>query len=233
MPRSFTVPGECMVSVKGGEQMSGGPIAVLSELGLASDSITVTPTYYHKDVLVDDFGPNVPADLQQYLAEVRVSMTLIHFDPSVLDLCANEALGGGDSQFVVNTRPAGEILAPTGRLLGRFRNRFWSGWHYVGLNLSATDLATGWRFFQATLTGQPFIYPMGTEAAGVRLEWRCLPYCSPWLSGGTLGRSGAIQVGDIVWHPRNEMQSSGATIWDRGADTSAADAEFPTDLPLD
>lgn len=223
-----------MVGVVGGAHLWSGVMGSGKvPLGLAQDSITVAPTFFHDDVKVDDFGPHVPADVQQQLAWVDVSMTLVHADYDVMDVCWNESLGGGmPPDSVVTARVAGAYMAPTGRLLSRFRNRLWSGWHYIGLNLSSPELRTPWRFYQSYLTGQPVRYPMGTEVAAVQLNWRCIPYCQPWLSGGTAGTSGAITVDGQVYFPRRQMQSSGIAIWDRTGDADAPEPEqVPEDLP--
>lgn len=224
MSRSFYIAGECMVSVRGGAQMSGQAIGDATELGLTSDQISVTPTFYHGDVKVDDFGPNTPANVQGLLAEVSLSMTLVHYDDSVLDICLDESLGGGGgfNTFGADGLRAGARLAPAGRLLSRYRNAYWSGWHYVAVTIQTPVAGDVFRFRQCYLAQQPVVIPLGTEASLVRCNWRCIPYQDLWLSGGTAGQSGAITVDGNVFSPRRQVQSSGAVIWDHLTD----------DLPL-
>ena len=223
MATNWILHGQTMVRVRGGAHRSGLPIGDATDLGLTQDQIVITPTFYHKDMKVDDFGPDCPADVQQQLCEVNIAMTMIYYDKRALDICIDESLGGGGADDVGFLK-AGSVLAPAGRLLSRFRNAYWSGWHYVAVSLvmdegNPLDLPDEFRFRQCYLAQQPFTYPIGTEVTAVRLNWRAIPYSSPWLSGGTAGQSGAITVDGQVWHPRNQMQSSGAVIWDREVDT--------------
>src|SRR6266487_845419 len=96
MTRSFTVNGECLVRVKGGQHLSG-IMDSYTELGLADkNAVKIIPKFYHHDIKVDDFGPYVPAEVLSYLAEVQIKMNLIHYDKDILDVCYGEALGGGD-----------------------------------------------------------------------------------------------------------------------------------------
>src|ERR1700733_288058 len=117
MPRDFVVNGECLVQVKGGAQFgSGEAICVLSDLGLADSPVVITPTFYHKDILVDDFGPNVPAEVMWNIAEVNIRMALIHYDIDILDICMAEAMGGAPDNSPGFEFPDGEILSPAGTL---------------------------------------------------------------------------------------------------------------------
>lgn len=98
MVRDFIIDGECLVKVKGGLHMSGFPIGVRSELGLATDEIRVIPHFRYQGVPCDDFGKEVFPEQLWALASLDIHMTLIHWDPVVLEACLMEAMGGGFSR---------------------------------------------------------------------------------------------------------------------------------------
>lgn len=220
MPRDFVVNGETLVSVKGGAHWPNAqPIRDLSELGLASEGIHVSPRFYHRDVHVDDFGPDVPPEVLWQLAEVRVRMTLIHFDEYVLDCCIAEAMGGPVS-FEVDippnlhpVRPSVGNFNPCGKPLGGGVPRLSSGNHYISLNLSSPVLLKPWRFLTCYLTGPPLEIPLGTSRTAAVCEFRAIPYAFP-TSKTTLGAGG--EPNTVEW---NDLSSSGVILWDRGIDT--------------
>lgn len=201
MPRDIQIAGEMLVKVKGN---LGSNIATLSELGLTEGPIRIIPTYYHQDLLVDDYGPNVPANVLQNLLECRIVMNLIHYDPDVLDTCLAESLGGGTF---------GTIAFGAGQPLGDLGPRFGGTNHFISLNLvSDLDGVTNknWRFLTTYLCEQPEEYPIGTEKTVVRLNWRAIPYFDqvggdPDLSGPTLNQT-------------TEIQSSGVVVFDHDLD---------------
>lgn len=218
MSRGFWIPGEGMVSVKGGAHMSGVPIGQLSQLGLANGPVQVTPTLFTQDVKCDDMGPQAAAEVVQYLAEVQIDMTLINFDPVVLDVCVDEALAGGG----VFANPGSSqnflagIMPPAGTPLGNGRNLLSSGNHWISLNIAApTGFSQGaqfmsglevglpWHFPSATLARDPAVYPLGTRAQVVKLSWRAITY-----------RPLPAVDSDVF-----EVFSSGAVLWDHNPDT--------------
>lgn len=220
MPRDFVINGECLVSVKGGRHTTDredgkGPIAIVSELGLSSEEISVSPRYYYQDWYVDDFGSHVPAEVQWKLADVTVGMTLIHYDPVVLDICLDEAMGGGSAPI----GEAGDVLAPCGLPLGNGLPLFSSGCHYVSLNLTSQVLGKNWRFPASYLLGPPLRIPLSTKATAVVLEWRAIPYIAPVTSGPSLTQPDAIAINGAAYIPR-ELQSSGVRLWDHELDRS-------------
>lgn len=214
MAREFVIPSETLVKVKGGAHFGSRPIAILSELGLTSEEIRITPRFYHRDVPVDDFGRDeAPPEVRWGTAVVDIPMTLIHFDTDVLELCFAESMGGG--RFIpgggLPTALAG-TFPPAGRPMGAGLPLFSSGNHLISLSF-VSALGAPWRFRAAYLTQTPFVYPLGTKAAAVDLNWRCIPYVSLVPSG--------VSPSDpnLPLFRTNEVLSSGAVLWDYETDT--------------
>lgn len=88
MGRIFYVNGETLVSY-GGQQ-----------LGLAPDPIRVKITPKYLDIQVDSWGAgNVPPEVQNMLAEAHITMTLVNFDPSVLQTATANMMAGSAGTF--------------------------------------------------------------------------------------------------------------------------------------
>lgn len=178
MSRVVYVNGETMVYVKGN---TASPIANISELGLAESPIRVTLDSRYLDVQVDAWGGEIPIDVQNRLSAINVSMSLVHFDPAVLEACVEESMGA--STF--------GVLARAGNLMGGNAPRFNPLNHYIGLNLASPVGLRPWRFYFAYLVGPPMDWPLGTERSVVTLNWRAVPYTQdPWNGG--LGASGYV-----------------------------------------
>ena len=171
-----------MVGVKGN---SGTSIASVTNLGLSMDAISVSPRFVQEDMMVDAYGGGlIPADVQQFLADVTISMNLVHFDPDVLDVCIRETCG---SQGI-----AAGTMNRTGARLGGGNARFAAGWHYVSLNITSPVAGKPFRFYNCYIV-QPFTWPMGTHKSPVVLTWRAIPYTTdPW--GGGIG-----SFGQVLW----------------------------------
>lgn len=163
--RDFVIDGEVLVSVRGGDHMSGFPIAGYNytagfgtlveqtgrnELGLSVDPIRVEPHYSKTPLMTDDFGPDIAPEYITSLAHVNIKMRLIHFDPIVLDVCMSESMGGVTrkiqpdiqegagvvrDRFVFNYFERAGIPAPNGRTMGRGLPLWASGNHYITLYL--------------------------------------------------------------------------------------------------
>lgn len=202
MARDFVINGECLASVKfgmhqagqpywSGDPGNGGVSGTYFELGLTDGPITVSPTFRHRDFRCDDFGPEIPVEVLSMMADVRISMNLIHYDDTVLDVCIAESLGNPG----VNTG----VFMPSMRPLGQNRPRLASGCHYISLNLSSPVLTRPWRFWTSYLLGDPVEFPLGTEKTVARVNWRAVPY-RPQVSG-------------------LDVLASGAVLWDRQLDT--------------
>lgn len=161
--------------VKGGAHLTSGlagqSIAEGRELGLASEAIQLSPRYVHHDMRIDDFGPDIPADVIANIAEITVRMNLVHYDRDVLDVCARESIGGGRGQW--------GVLAPAGTIMGGNKFFFASGWHYMSLNLITTQDNFPWRFRAAYLSQPPIEIPIGTRRMVTQLTWRAIPYAEP------------------------------------------------------
>jgi hypothetical protein len=171
MSRSFTVPGECLIQVKG---PSGSAIAGITQLALAEDQVRVTIVPKYRDIACDAWGAgNVPPDVQTMLAEVQIQTNLVHFDQAVLSECQRLSMGGPGAE--------GQT-ARAGTLMGNGLPRFSEGNSYIGLNLSSPVQNFPWRFLYCYITSPQ--WPMGVEAAVVPVTWRCVPYTvDPWNNG--------------------------------------------------
>lgn len=214
MARDFVINGETLVKVKFGAHI---PASVpggsnLSELGLATERITVTPKFFHKDIYVNDFGPNTPAEVLAMMGDCTISMNLIHYDKNVLDTCIAESQGGTTVKpeniginLALNLGIAG-VFNPTGTVMGGEYPTimYLSGCHYMGLNLSSPVLEMPWRFRKTYLI-DTVRYPLGTEKSIVSLNWRAIPYQTP-----PTGIAATTQI---------EILSSGAVLYDHLADT--------------
>lgn len=189
MARSFQIPGECMVSVKG---MVGSQIASLSELGLSPDQINVTLNTYHDDVKVNAWGGGyVPADEQTFIASADISMTLVNFDNTILEECFRLGMAA----------PAFGVAGRTGALMGNGFARFAAGNFYIGLNISAPVNGLPYCFLYTRMTDRT-VLPFGTQRQIVQCNWRAIPYTNdPW-GGGTAqpGTSpGTGTLGAVIW----------------------------------
>jgi hypothetical protein len=235
MTRQFVLNGETIAEVRGGVHMSGAAIGVMSELGLSVGQVTIEPQINFKSVYVNDFGPDVPPDVLTMLSSVKISMTLIHYDPEVLDICIGESMGNSIPNLVENSdaeggfvQYVGGTLAGAGTPLGGLKRIFDSGWHYISLNLSSQVLGQPWTFPKCYLNRQPVKIPIGTELSQVYMEWTALPYFDPYMSGnggfgpataGVLPYPTQISGGPTTTYSlRGDIPSSGAILWTRVRD---------------
>ena len=202
MARAFVIPGETMVKVLGGGHNSGTLIFRsgmgmtsynLVELGLATEEIKITPKFHRREVHIDDYGPEVPAEIMWMLAEVNISMKLIHFDQNILSVCLKNSMGGATAnafpQGIIRGGDAdggrriglswgGGVMKPAGSFMGNYKPLTYSGNYYLTLGLQCEQFPESmryWRFF-ATYIDDVFEYPVGTERSIVELNWRCIPY---------------------------------------------------------
>lgn len=162
--RTLVANGETLVNVKGRSDCS---INVSTELGLAEGPITMTMKFNHDDVNVNAWGSKIPVDVQWMLAEVQVSMDLIHVDKSVLAVCQQLSMGFPTTFGLVGR---------AGQFLGNNLPRFAPGNNYIGLNLTSPVLGLPWRFWYTYLTGQPVSWNLGTERSVYRVNWRAIPF---------------------------------------------------------
>lgn len=181
MSRDFQINGESLVKVKG---MTGTAIGSLSELGLSPGPINVTFDFRHRDINVDAWGGEIPADVQGMLAAVNINMPLIHIDYDILNACMRESMCGSS---------ATGTLVRAGTRMGGNAARFAAGNHYIGVNILSPIIARPYRFLFSYLTGPPVVIPLGTEKSVFQLNWRVIPYTQdPWGNG-----SGA--TGQVLW----------------------------------
>ncbi len=177
MSRAYFINGESMIYVKG---RSDSQIGTLSQLGLTDASpIEVNLEFRNLEVQVNAVGGQIPNDIQNMLAAATITMNLVHFDRSVLNVCLQESMAGA---------PAVGQMPHAGQLMGNGQPRFAPGAilgnHYIGLNIASPIGNVPWRFLYSYLYTNPMVYPLGTERSIVRLTWRAIPYLpDPWNNG--------------------------------------------------
>lgn len=205
MARSFVINGESMVTVKG--STSQALIASVVQLGLAEGPIHIVPEFRHKDMNVDAWGSEIPADIQFMLAAVNISMNLIHYDALVLDACLSESMGGvpiGGAAGTANGGPG--QLGRAGRPLGANSALFSADCRYVTVNILSPVFGLPWRFLHCYMTGPPVDLPLGTEKSVTQVNWRCIPYTTDPYGNGYNGTSvGTGAQGYVLWD--NSVQS--------------------------
>lgn len=171
MSRYVYVNGESLVYVKG---PAGSAIANLTELGLSDNPITIVLQPMHKEVTADAWG-DVPFEVQTMLASVSVSMTLIHFDPAVVEELARLSMGGGAQ--------AGQ-MGRAGTLLGNNLPRFAAGNNFFGLNIASPVGQRPWRLFTCYMPQPAVQWPLGANRSIISLSFRAIPYVQdPWRGG--------------------------------------------------
>lgn len=223
MARDWYINGDTMVQVRGGAHLTSG-LNVITNLGLAIDQVRVSPSFSRQPIHADGFGKVVAPEYRSKLMSARVSMTLVHFDPQVLDQCVRESQGGGVGAIPDPTAVGGQIeaegvLAQAGTLMGGYKPRFASGNHYIGLTVKGTtEITRPWRFLYTMIDGTGPVYPLGNGFSAVPVTWLVVPYLEPPLVSGryTSGFAGVTSYtppsGGFEW------SSSGVVLWDRGSD---------------
>lgn len=198
--RQWVINGETLITAKGGEHLSGGPLGYLTELGLAMDQVTIRPYYFKQDVKLDDFGPEAAADVIANLIDCRIRATLINYDRQALDVCIAESFGGGllsDEDSLGTPRYAGIML-------GGYKDYHASGWHFTSLNLLSPQLRKPYHFPSVYLMGPPLEIPLGTKTTALQCEWRAIQYRPPVTTAS--GKA-----------PFEELTSRGLPLWTRTA----------------
>jgi hypothetical protein len=190
MARGFTVYGEVMVYVTGAIFDN-----TLVELGLCTDSIQIAPRIKNREIMTDDFGDEVPAEVMAKMTDALVTMTLIHYDEETLSDCVRQSMGG--VQLGSNPDWQDGVCGPTGRTMGGGVPLGYFGNRYVTLYLMSAVDARPWRF-PATYILDGYDYPVGSKASEVQLTFRAIPYISP-----------VDENGNVV-----EILSDGAIVWD-------------------
>lgn len=181
--RDFQTSGECLVSVKGCGALavigSNGATPKLWQLGLADTGIRIVPRFFHKDVIVDDFGPDVPAEVLVHLLDVTVHMNLIYYDTGVLESVMSESTGGSVDNLGA---PTPGTYVGAGTPMGGGVPLLTKGNHYISLNLTAPQNGIPWHFPSAYLYQTPVELPIGTTASVCKLVWRAIAYTSPLVT---------------------------------------------------
>ncbi len=233
--RDYHIPGPSIIKVKGstsnlgltglsipGQEASTATEPILKtavELGLCTHDIEIKPRFIHKDVVADDFGPEVAADLMWLLADVSLTMQLIHYDDQVLDALVHEASGRSETLGRVGRG----YIAGAGTLMGSIFPPFDPKSRYVVLFIqpSTSSEELPYRFIKATLADRPFVMPYGVDSKKVQLQWRVIPskrnrpdentFFGPMkiLQNPTNGAFATLQPPQF-----QEITSNGALLWD-------------------
>lgn len=185
MARDYFINGPAMVTVKGNVNSS---IANVQQLGLSQDPIRLSPRFNHMDIKVDAWA-SMPPEQQYMLADVSISMNLVHVDVPFLQTCMNLSMGG--------TSTYGTLVG-AGTRMGGNTGRFTATWNYISLCILSPVGNLPYRFYNCYLTGQPLEIPVGVERSVFNLNWRAVPYFTdPWNNG---------------------QGSNGVVLWDNTAD---------------
>lgn len=207
-----------MVYVKGGAHLAllsqdpvlgviPGTLSTLTELGLCSEQIKITPNHNHHDINIDNYGPKVPVDVMAQMRDCTIEMTFVHFDDYVLAVCMAESAGGlnfGVDPIFGNINASWNgIAGNAGQLLGGGKDYFASGNHFISLSLlpinyfaAAFPPGAMMRFPTCYITDR-VVYPIGTERSLVSVTWRSIPY-RPYLSGSDYPSMSGLLFDDLI-----------------------------------
>lgn len=167
MALGYTVNGETQISYDG------------NVLGLAESPVQVVITPKYKDIIVDAWGPSVPPEVQYFLAEARISFTLVYFDNVVVNSIWTNMMGGAlPNGTIGQTSRAGTLMSP----------------YMKTLSLSSPVLGRPWTFnnVYAETSGT---YPLGTEKTLLSMSFRALPIPA---TGNPYGGGTGAQ-GTVLW----------------------------------
>lgn len=197
MGRDFQINGETLINVKGPQlTLIQNTIA----LGLASDEVRVIPRWIHSDIHVNDFGPDIPPDVQFQLAEVTIRMVLIHFDLNVLNTCIGLAMAQGGG-IGLNGAVVDGVCAGAGQPMGGGWPLYNSSCNLISLGLTSPQLSQPWTFLASYISTPPVEWPLGVKAMMVPLTFRAIPYVA-----GTASSNGPLTL-------PAEITSKGVSIW--------------------
>jgi hypothetical protein len=197
MARDYFINGECLVTVKG---RSDSLIAASTQFGLSTDQIRVSPRLKYKDMQVEAWGEGTP-ETQWMLADLTISMNLIHFDEAILEEVSRLSMGGA---------PAFGQLARAGTRMGGNLPRFSPGNNYVSVGITSPVAAKPWRFYYCYIPEALFGggWPLGAEKSVIPVSFRCIPYTTDPYGGGAAQPNTVFGTG-----------AQGAFLFDRGADS--------------
>lgn len=215
MARDWLINGATMTYVQGGTH--NVQIDSAAELGLSADQIRIIPRFPHQDIPCNDFGPGTPPDVLSKLADVTISMILVHYDQLVLEELMQNSLGW----TVPN--PLAMKMGPYGTPLGGGLPMYYSGNALFSVSLvpcrnNGQDPENQeYRFKSCYLEDQPVVIPLGTNYSMVDVRFRAIPYAPLWASGN-FPNSGTVINLNGVPHTSQEICCSGNPIWDYTAD---------------
>lgn len=175
MARDFEINGPCMVAVKG---PANTPIASLVTLGLTDKNpIRVSLNFKHDPIELNSWG-DLPVEVQSMLVDLTVTMNLVHFDQTLVNICQQCAMG------VIAPADAKEGLLPiAGARLGGGYAMFNQFNNLISLNLTAPVNNRPWQFLYTYLVNS-VPYTLGVERNIVQLTWRAIGYnVDPYNAG--------------------------------------------------
>jgi hypothetical protein len=214
MARDLYIQGPVLVKVRGTGALAAeeGGEETTHELGLTLGPVRVVPNLVHRDIRVDDFGPDIPAEIMSTLADAQIHMTLVHFDDDVLDKCIANSMGGQYRASGFSDTLVGGVFAGAGSLLGNGKQVGEPGNNFITLiltttNASALNVVAPYRFPTAYICANPLDIPLGTERSLVTVRWRAIAYVPPFpATEATVPTSSTIP---------QEIKSRGSVLWYR------------------
>jgi hypothetical protein len=166
LAKSIHVSGEALL------RTGTGAANALEDLGVSVDGVDIAITDHTDPIYTDTFGPDVPFDEQQFLADAVVSAQLVFYDELVLAKLRGRA-NAGDGQ-----------LGSAGQLWGA------GGKYFRLLIASPTDIP--YNFLHARLQNA-FSQKVGTR----KTIWQVQFYCSPY-TGSAGGTSGTVLYNQVT-----------------------------------
>lgn len=208
MSRRYVINGESLVIVKG--ETNAQHISEPTELGLTAGAVTISFAPRHKEVHVDDYGREVPAEVLPMMSTADIHMTLAHFDYGAAEECLTESMGGvsflfpGGEAEDVGSEVVEYYFDTGGRPLGNGYPLYASGNHYVSVEIRSPVERRPWLFHSCYLTGQPVKIPLGSERTLLEMHWRAIPYAPLFDADGSLLHSGGFPAnqGRLYSHAR-------------------------------
>lgn len=155
--------GEVLVSVKGS---AGSAIAGVSQLGYCESPVSWSPTFQKLDVIINAFG-TTPAEVQMMGIMASISMSLVYFDPAILDALLSESAAGAGSAGA-NSR--------AGARMGNGQPLYSAGCHFFSVGLSSPVANKPYTFLACQLVDNPLTWPLGAERSVVQVNFRAISY---------------------------------------------------------
>ena len=206
MPRFYQTFGECMVGVSG----SSFDLSPAAQLGLATESISISIELNKKPIFTDDYGPDCPATYALYPSEATIRMKLTHWNVDVLGLCMDAAKGLGG--FPASAPFFGILgtggFGPAGQLICRGINKTaltypyavnpynWISLYLVKAPRGAVNepRSVADFYFPTCILEDVVELPIGTKMTEASLTWKAIGFNGPNTSGEVISNNGVVSV---------------------------------------